>query len=48
VIDTATNTVTSTIRVGNQPSKMAVSPDGNCVYVVNFSSSTVSVIYTGT
>jgi YVTN family beta-propeller protein len=33
VIDTSTNTVLTTIPVGNEPRDVAVSPDGTCVYV---------------
>jgi YVTN family beta-propeller protein len=35
VIATATNTVTATIPVGAGPGGVAVSPDGNTVYVAN-------------
>jgi YVTN family beta-propeller protein len=45
VITTATNTVVATITVGNQPSGVAVTPDGTKVYVVN-QGGTVSVIAT--
>ncbi len=55
VIDTATNAVTTTITVGNNPKGVAVSPDGSQVYVVNQCASssnctygTVSVIDTAT
>ncbi|WP_269583371.1 autotransporter domain-containing protein [Roseibium sp. Sym1] len=48
VIDTATNTVTTSISVGDQPLGVAVSPDGSKVYVSNFSDDTVSVIDTAT
>jgi YVTN family beta-propeller protein len=48
VIDTATNTVTSTVNVGNQPEGVAVTPDGTKVYVANMHSNTVSVIDTAT
>ena len=44
VIDTATNTVVSTIPVGISPGGVAVTPDGSKVYVTNFLSNTVSVI----
>jgi YVTN family beta-propeller protein len=44
VIDTATNTVTDTITVGDGPNGVAVSPDGTLVYVSNFGDDTVSVI----
>jgi YVTN family beta-propeller protein len=49
VIDTATNTVSATIQVGNRPYGVAVTPDGGKVYVANnefFGS--VSVIDTAT
>ena len=50
VINVATNTVSATIPVGNQPEGISVSPDGTKVYVANESSSsnTVSVINTAT
>ncbi|MEV6841793.1 hypothetical protein AB0N17_46790, partial [Streptomyces sp. NPDC051133] len=35
VIDTATNTVTATVPVGNFPNFVAVSQDGSHVYVTN-------------
>jgi YVTN family beta-propeller protein len=35
VIDTATNTETATIPVGNNPFGVAVTPDGSKVYVTN-------------
>jgi len=35
VIDTAANTVIATIAVGNQPTGVAVAPDGSKVYVTN-------------
>ena len=51
VLDTANNTVTATVNVGNEPSGVAVSPDGTKVYVANSGSypsykGTVSVIDT--
>ena len=48
VITTATNTVVATITVGNQPSGVAVTPDGTKVYVANRGSGTVSAIATAT
>jgi YVTN family beta-propeller protein len=48
VIDTATNTVQTTITVGNAPFDVAAAPDGKRVYVPNSGSSTVSVIDTAT
>jgi YVTN family beta-propeller protein len=48
VINAATNTVTSTITVGNLPSSLAVTPDGNTLYVVNGADDTLSVISTAT
>ncbi|MFD8478679.1 IPT/TIG domain-containing protein [Kitasatospora sp. NPDC059673] len=48
VIDTATNTVTTTVPVGNAPLGIAVTPSGGAVYVTNKSSNTVSVIDTAT
>ena len=48
VIDTATNTVVSTIPVGTTPFGVAVTPDGSKVYIANATSNTVSVIDTAT
>ena len=51
VIDTATNTVTATVNVGTTPYGVAVSPNGQNVYVANtddFYNGTVSVIDTAT
>jgi YVTN family beta-propeller protein len=48
VIATATNTVARTIDVGLHPSGMALSPQGDRVYVTNANSDTVSVIATAT
>ena len=49
VIDTATNTVVgSPIRVRNQPTSVAVTPDGTRAYVTNRGSGSVSVINTVT
>ena len=47
VVNTATNTVIATIPVGTNPSGVAVSPDGNYLYVTNRGSNTVSVIPVG-
>lgn len=44
VIDAATDAVTATITVGQDPVGVAVSPDGGRVYVSNSGSNTVSVI----
>jgi YVTN family beta-propeller protein len=46
VIQTASNTVTSTIAVGARPYSVAFSPDGTLAHVANFSGNTVSVIQT--
>jgi len=46
VIDTATNTVTATINVGNTPFSVAITPDGTKVYVTNVADNTTSVIAT--
>ena len=46
VIDTATNTVTATVPVGNVQNAVAVNPAGTRVYVTNINDSTVSVIDT--
>jgi YVTN family beta-propeller protein len=48
VIDTATNTVSTTIPVGPRPVGVAVSPDGAQLYVTNSDDGTVSVIDTAT
>ena len=45
-LDTVTNTVKATTRVGNCPSDLAVSPDGRWVYTANSIDNTVSVIAT--
>lgn len=47
VIDTATNAVTATIPVGNNPGGVVFSPDGARAYVTNGADGTVSVIDTG-
>jgi len=47
-IDTATNTVVATIMVRNQPTSVAVTPDGTRAYVTNRGSASVSVINTAT
>ncbi|MYT21227.1 beta-propeller fold lactonase family protein, partial [Streptomyces sp. SID7760] len=44
VIDTADNTVTATIDVGDDPNGVAVSPDGSLVFVANRLSDTVSLV----
>ncbi|WP_052727352.1 beta-propeller fold lactonase family protein [Methanosarcina siciliae] len=44
VIDTATNIVTATVNMGNEPAGVAVNPDGTRVYVTNCMSNSVSVI----
>lgn len=48
VIDTATNTETSTITVGDGPRHAVVSPDNSKLYVSNNTAGTVSVINTST
>jgi YVTN family beta-propeller protein len=48
VIDTATNSVTATVNVGNNPYGVAVTLDGKRVYVANSGINTVSVIDTAT
>jgi YVTN family beta-propeller protein len=49
VIDTATNTVTTTLSVGGFPWGVAISPDASRAYVANaFPDNTVSVIATAT
>jgi YVTN family beta-propeller protein len=44
VIDTATNTIISTVDVGQFPLGIAVTPDGKKVYVANSNSNNISVI----
>jgi YVTN family beta-propeller protein len=44
VIDTATDTVTATVPVGNWPWGIGVSPDGTRIYVTNFNNETISAI----
>ena len=46
VLDTRTNTVLTTIKVGTRPYALAVRPDGSEIYVPNHDSGTVSVIET--
>ncbi|MFE5540705.1 hypothetical protein ACFQ78_33900 [Streptomyces sp. NPDC056519] len=50
VIDTATNTVSTTIPLGNGagPTSVAVTPDGSSAYVADFQANNVSVIDTAT
>jgi YVTN family beta-propeller protein len=46
VLDTQTNTVVTTIKVGSRPYALDVMPDGSEIYVPNHDSGTVSVIDT--
>ncbi len=48
VINTATNTVTADISVGDMPYGVSVSPDGSRIYVTNFGANSVSVINAAT
>jgi len=48
VIDTTKNEVIDRVSVGNYPYEVAVTPDGNEVYAVNYGSNTTSVIDTAT
>jgi YVTN family beta-propeller protein len=48
VIDSATDTVSATIKVGGSPLGVAITPDGQFAYVANSDSNTVSVIDTAT
>jgi YVTN family beta-propeller protein/VCBS repeat-containing protein len=48
VLNTATNTVVTTVTVGSVPGGVAVSADNSRVYVANYSGNTVSVINTAT
>ncbi len=43
-----TNEVTATIKVGNEPRGVAISPDGSVAYVTNFRDNTLSVLSTAT
>ncbi|MFM7225005.1 MAG: YncE family protein, partial [Actinomycetota bacterium] len=43
-IDTATDQVVGRVSTGSQPRTMAISADDRALYVVNYSSSTVSVL----
>ena len=44
VIDTGTNAIVATLKVGNRPWNMAITPDGAKLYVANGRSNSVSVI----
>src|SRR5208283_5579460 len=46
VINTSTNSVLTTVPVGNGPYGVAVTPDGTAVYVANQASNDVSIIDT--
>ncbi|HYX62718.1 MAG TPA: cytochrome D1 domain-containing protein, partial [Burkholderiales bacterium] len=46
VIDTAAQKVVDTVKVGNRPWNMAITPDGAKLYVANGRSNSVSVIDT--
>jgi YVTN family beta-propeller protein len=46
VIDGATHKIVATVRVGDSPAQMAVSPDRKSVYIANTGSNTVSVLNT--
>jgi YVTN family beta-propeller protein len=48
VVDTSTNTIIGTVRVGFNPIGVAVTPDGAFAYVANNGSQSVSVISTST
>jgi YVTN family beta-propeller protein len=48
VIDTTTNTMVATVRVGPLPTGVAITPDGAFAYVANADGNTVSVIDTAT
>jgi YVTN family beta-propeller protein/cysteine-rich repeat protein len=48
VIDTATDSVTAVVRVGHNPTGVAVDPAGKRVYVTNVDDGTVSVVDTAT
>jgi len=44
VIDTSTNTVSSSFAVGERPWGMALSPDGKTLYTANGPSNDISVV----
>jgi YVTN family beta-propeller protein len=44
VIDKATNTVVTTLRLGALPVHVSISPDGTRAYVTNAGSNSVSII----
>ena len=46
VIDGGTHKIVATVRVGDSPAQMAVSPDRKSVYIANTGSDTVSVLNT--
>ncbi|MBI3873844.1 MAG: hypothetical protein HY307_02360 [Arcobacter sp.] len=48
MIDTSTNTVLTTIPVGDTPQGVAVNPAGTLIYVANSGSNSVSVINAAT
>src|SRR5437879_11488966 len=48
VIDTATDQVVATVKVGQRPRGVVVAPDGKRVYVANGNSNDLSVIDTAT
>ena len=48
VINTSTNTLSTTITVGTSPFGVAMTPDGTKAYVTNYIDDTVSVINTAT
>ena len=48
MIDTATNTVTATVPVGDNPRGVAINPAGTRVYIPNLKDNNVSVINTST
>jgi YVTN family beta-propeller protein len=48
VINTTTNMVIATVKVGNFPYGVAANPDGTKIYVANAGDATISVIDTTT
>jgi len=48
VIDTSTNMVTTTVTVGSGPMGLAITPNGDYVYVADYGGASVSVIDTST
>jgi fibronectin-binding autotransporter adhesin len=48
VIDASTNSILTTVTVGDQPLDVGIKPDGSRLYVTNFTDSTLSIVDTAT